>query len=78
MSLKGSSSSNIEGLGPLLKGHRFSQRENLELSNSQQLSGRDGTLVSNLCEYFVSIHGQHKIRGIRDASSLGSCRSSLI
>ena len=26
----------------------------------------------NLCEYFVSIHGQHKICGIRDASS-SSC-----
>ena len=26
----------------------------------------------NLCEYFVSIHGQHKLRGIRDASS-SSC-----
>ena len=24
---------------------------------------------TNLCEYFVSIHGQHKIRGIRDASA---------
>ena len=23
---------------------------------------------SNLCDYFVSIHGHHKIRGIRDAS----------
>ena len=33
---------------------------------------------SNLCEYFVSIHGQHKICGIRDASSSGCCRSSLI
>ena len=32
----------------------------------------------NLCEYFVTIHTQHKIRSIRDASSSGSCRSSLI
>ena len=34
--------------------------------------------TANLCEYFVTIHGQHKIRGIRDASSSGCCRSSLI
>ena len=34
--------------------------------------------AANLCEYFVSIHGQHKIRCIRDASSSGCCRSSLI
>ena len=34
--------------------------------------------AANLCEYFVTIHAQHKIRGIRDASSSGSCRSSLI
>ena len=27
---------------------------------------------ANLCKYFVSIHGQHKIHGIRDASS-SSC-----
>ena len=33
---------------------------------------------ANLCEYFVTIHAQHKIRGIRDASSSGCCRSSLI
>ena len=38
-------------------------------------SSRD-VYASNLCEYFV--HGQHKIRGIRDASSSGFCRSSLI
>ena len=33
---------------------------------------------TNLCEYFVTIHTQHKIRGIRDASSSGCCRLSLI
>ena len=29
---------------------------------------------ANLCEYSVSIHGQYKIHGIRDASSTSSCR----
>ena len=33
-------------------------------------------LTANLCEYFVSIHGQHKICGIRDASSSSCSRSS--
>ena len=41
----------------------------------QSFEGRFGP---NLCEYFVTIHAQHKIRGIRDASSSGCCRSSLI
>ena len=33
---------------------------------------------ANLCEYFVSIHGQHKIHGICDASSSSCSRSSHI
>ena len=32
----------------------------------------------NLCEYFVSIHVQHKICGIRDASSSGCILSKTI
>ena len=35
-------------------------------------------MTANLCKYFVSIHGQHKICGIRDASSSSFSRSSLI
>ena len=35
-------------------------------------------LVANLCEYFVSIHVQHKNRGIRDASSSSCSRLSLL
>ena len=31
--------------------------------------------ITNLCDYFVSIHGHHKIRGIRDASALINLRS---
>ena len=36
----------------------------------------DYCFLANLCEYFVSIHGQHKIRGIRNASSTSCCRLS--
>ena len=38
----------------------------------------NGWSQSNLCKYFVSIHGQHKIRSIRDASSASCSQSSLI
>ena len=53
------------------------QERALEICGGVVLQVLHGCL-SNLCEYFVSIHGQHKIRGIRDASSSSFSRSSLI
>ena len=47
------------------------------LQSTNYVDGNQEASESNLCKYFVSIHGQHKIRGIRDASSSGCCRSSL-
>ena len=29
---------------------------------------KDGLKTANLCDYFIIIHGHHKIDGIRDAS----------
>ena len=33
--------------------------------------------TTNLCEYFASIHGHHKIGPIRNASMTNCCRLSL-
>ena len=47
--------------------HRVTESQSHRVTESQTPKGTQCT--ANLCEYFVSIHGQHKICGIRDASS---------
>ena len=61
-----------------LNGNIYGSKYRLSGDKSAGLVKLAKQIQPNLCEYFVGKHGQHKICGIRDASSSSCCRSSLI